>query len=176
MEFFIFQKYGLALLSYGDFFLKSCYDWACGSCIISNHKRYKSNNNTPDRPHRVPRLRVVVWYTEANPVFCLEPPRFCHHQDCWWLPWILAWKYDHAHVVPIFIRLVRQPKNNKIPLVDIVRVRRRYEIILSDQPLGVLRYLFFVVFSQSFILFCKAYCTLLFIHFKIIEKIYFDII
>ena len=47
------------------------------------------------------------------------------------------WEFQLAHVVATDVRIILEPKDDKVPLEDIIRVRRCDEVVDSDELVRV---------------------------------------
>lgn len=152
---FIFQYFFLWFLSnlLLSFDCRVSY-WPYG-VIFCYEKWNQTYNNWSDGPNWIPTLRVIVWYAQTYPGICLKSAGFSSHHYSWWLPRIICWKNQFAHIISTLV-LVGEIKNHKMPCKNIVGLRGSNKIFCYLPVFGFFNMLLQLL-SQNFILFLESH-------------------
>ena len=82
----------------------------------------------PNRPRRVPLLRVVLRDSEADLGIGLKPSVFIHENDIWRLEGILIGKQDLSVIDPFVELCIFGALEGEVPVVEVVLKRSSVEV------------------------------------------------
>ena len=119
--------------------LLACCDYATSGLLILDHEADQTEDDGLHVPQRVPRLRMIVAHAHADALVYLKSAVGCNHLNTRWLQWVLFRHDDSSEVVTIFIGAIFEAKNDIIPNIEVIGIRRRNKVIEGaalNQPLS----------------------------------------